>query len=75
MPRLTINGQAVLAARRGIGMSQQKLATQAGITTAALREYERGRAGGAQLRTVAGLAHALGVLPADLLLWEPDRSS
>jgi transcriptional regulator with XRE-family HTH domain len=52
--------------REDEGLSQQALADRAGVRQATISELESGAAQGAKFETLARLAGALGVEPADL---------
>jgi transcriptional regulator with XRE-family HTH domain len=60
----------LITRRRARGLTQQALATLAGLTSARLRVLEQGGAN-ARLTTVARLADSLDCHPFELLVWKP----
>jgi ribosome-binding protein aMBF1 (putative translation factor) len=59
-------GQNIRRLRRELGWSQARLAAEAALGTTMIGKLEAGRAN-PRVVTLAALANALGVLPADLL--------
>lgn len=60
-------GEQIAAHRRRRGMSQRDLAAAAGVAVDTIRKLEQGQRNSARLDTVAALAHALDITPAELL--------
>lgn len=60
-------GDNLATHRRRRGMSQRGLAEAAGVSVDLVRKLEQGQRKAARLDTVAALAHALDISPADLL--------
>ncbi len=70
-------GCALARARRATGLSQERVAHAAGISTFTYRKLEKGEsnpgtAANPRLRTLVALAQTLGVPVADLLPPDPD---
>ncbi|MEV4759480.1 helix-turn-helix transcriptional regulator [Micromonospora sp. NPDC049559] len=63
----TAIGTRISALRRRRRMSQRELAEAAGVSVDIIRKLEQGQRTTARLETVAALAHALDVSPAELL--------
>lgn len=65
-PAATHIGAHIIRYRAGAGRTQDELAADTGIDSSNIRAYENGRAM-PSVHTLARIAEALGVLPADLL--------
>jgi transcriptional regulator with XRE-family HTH domain len=76
---LAVLAANVRARRLGLGLSQERLAEMARLSTIYLGQLERGTAANPSVGVVASIADALGCEPADLFskdLWaEEQRSS
>jgi transcriptional regulator with XRE-family HTH domain len=68
-PRQRTLGDAMKASREQAGLSLQELATAAGLTKAHVWELERGRCTNPTVKTIHGLARALGVKPDIVAIW------
>ena len=65
--------------RKARGLAQEKLAFAAGLSREAIRRLENSRGdtigrGGLQIETIEGIAAALQVDPAELLMWDPEAT-
>lgn len=60
-------GQQIATHRRRRGMSQRDLAEAASVSVDLVRKLEQGQRRTARLESIAGLAHALDISPAELL--------
>ena len=68
-------GENIKKRRIAMGMSQVKLAAEIGETKQTLWKYESGTVTNIPLAKVEALAAALSCEPAELLGWEPEKSS
>lgn len=65
--QLSILARRVKELRESVGISQQTLATQAGLSVSAVFQIEQGSKADPRVSTVAAIADALGVAVDDLL--------